>query len=81
MNTAASFPLSLDYEGKHYAGTITPSEDVAITGMPVYFRVKLGDDFFAYLCCSDHGWQERDKEGQHSGLIQAIGDYIADYYE
>lgn len=81
MNTRASFPLSLDFEGQHYSGTITPSEDMGINGMPVYFRVTLGDTFFTYLCCSDHGWKERDNEGRPPGLIQAIGDYIADYYE
>jgi len=81
MNTRASFPLSLTFEGQHYAGTITPSEDVGINGMPVYFRVTLGDNFFAYLCCSDHGWKDRDKEGHPGGLIQSIGNYITDYYE
>lgn len=80
MNTARAFPLSLDFEGRHFDGTIVPSEDVGINGMPVYFRITLGDTFFAYLCCSDHGWMERDKKGHPSGLIQAIGDYIVDYY-
>ncbi|HVU58611.1 MAG TPA: hypothetical protein VHD83_26295 [Puia sp.] len=81
MNTAKSFPLALDFEGKHYLGSITPSEDVTRNGMPVYFRVTLGDTFFAYLCCSDHGWKDRDKGGHPGDLVQAIGAYIADYYE
>jgi len=81
MNTKKTFPLSLTFEGHHYTGTITPSEDVGINGTPVYFRVLLGDKFYAYICCTDNGWKERDKEGHPSGLVQAIGDYIADYYE
>jgi len=81
MNIKKTFPLSLVFEGHHYDGTITPSEDVGMNGMPVYFRVMLGDQFYAYLCCTDNGWKERDKEGHPSGLIQAIGNYIAEYYE
>lgn len=81
MNTKKTFPLSLDFQGQHYVGTITPSEDVGKNGMPVYFRVLLGDQFYAYLCCTDNGWKERDKEWHPTGLVQAIGDYITDFYE
>jgi hypothetical protein len=81
MDNNNSFPLSLDFEGRHYSGTITPSEDKGPNGMPVFFRVQLGDTFFAYLCCSDHGWRDRDDNGHQKGLINAIGNYVADYYE
>ena len=81
MNTVLAFPLSLDFEGQHYEGTITPSDEKGPNGMPVYFRVVLGDKFFAYLCCSDNGWKDRDATGNPRGLINAIGNYIMDYYE
>jgi hypothetical protein len=81
MNVKNAFPLELDFEGHHYKGTIIPSEDTAPDGVPVYFRIMLGDKFYAYLCCGDNGWREREKEGHPPGLVQAIGDYIADYYE
>jgi hypothetical protein len=81
MNSKRSFPLSLDFQGQHYVGTITPSEDTGKNGQPIFFRVMLGDTFYAYLCCGDQGWKERDREGHPAGLVQAIGDYIADYYE
>lgn len=81
MNTTDSFDLSLDFEGQHYQGSVTPSDEKGSNGMPVYFRVVLGDKFFAYLCCSDHGWKDRDEAGNHRGLISAIGAYIMDYYE
>ena len=80
MDTQNSFPLFLDFEGRHYTGSIIPSEELGKNKMPIYFRVMLGDAFFAYLCCGDHGWKDREKEGHPSGLIQAIGNYIADYY-
>jgi len=81
MDKDKSFQLSLDFEGKHYDGTITPSEEKGANGMPVYFRVVLGDTFFAYLCCADNGWNVRDGEDRPNGLVNAIGDYIAEYYE
>jgi hypothetical protein len=81
MDTENSFPLSLDFEGKHYAGTITPSDEKGSNGVPVYFRVTFGDALFAYICCSDNGWMDRDGNNNHKGLINAIGAYIADYYE
>ena len=49
--------------------------------MPVYFRVVLGDKFFAHLCCSDSSWKDRDATGNSRGLVNAIGNYIMDYYE
>jgi hypothetical protein len=73
--------LSLDFEGQHYEGTVTPSEEKGANGMPVYFRVVLGDQFFAYLCCGDKGWSERDGNGKPKGLINAIGNYIIEFYE
>jgi len=81
MDNNDSFKLSLDFEGQHYDGMVTPSEEIAENGMPVYFRVVLGDAFYAYLCCSDRGWRERDGDGKPKGLVNAIGDYIMDYYE
>jgi hypothetical protein len=81
MDTANAFPLTLDFEGQHYTGTIIPSEEVGENKMPIYFRVMLGGTFYAYLCCGDHGWKLRDNEGHPPGLVQAIGNYIADFYE
>lgn len=81
MGSEKSFPFSLDFEGQHYKGTITPSDEIGKTGMPVFFRVTIGDQLFAYLCCGDHGWLDRDGSGQPHDLLQAIGNYIGDYYE
>ena len=81
MDDDNSFPLSLDYEGKHYHGTITPSLEKGKQGNPVFFRVTLGKQLFAYLCCGDNGWKEKDSIGQPDGLINAIGNYILEYYE
>jgi hypothetical protein len=81
MSDDNSFPLSLDYEGKHYDGMVTPSTEKSQKGTPVFFRVTLGDQLFAYLCCGDNGWKERNSTGQQKGLVTAIGNYIFDYYE
>ncbi|HEY4289932.1 MAG TPA: hypothetical protein VGN00_22680 [Puia sp.] len=81
MGENKSFELSLDYEGQHYSGLITPSDEIGDSGMPIFFRVSFGDQLFAYLCCGDNGWGEKDVAGQPSGLISAIGNYIADFYE
>jgi hypothetical protein len=81
MDMTKSFPLSFDYAGNHYTGDITPSSETGKNGMPVYFRVALGGELFAYLCCGDRGWHERDKSGKPEGLVNAIGNYIMEYYE
>ena len=47
----------------------------------MYFRVILDGQFFAYLCCADNGWMERDGESRPPALIGAIGDYIRGFYE
>jgi hypothetical protein len=81
MNNDNNFPLSLDFDGKHYSGTISPSVEKGPDGKPVFFRVTIGDQLFAYLCCGDNGWKEKDNNGQPRGLIQAIGNYILAFYE
>jgi hypothetical protein len=81
MQTDKSFPLSLDFEGSHYEGVISPSEVHGRNGLPVYFRVMLGGKLYAYLCCSDYGWKKWDLEDKSTGLTQAIGAYIRAYYE
>jgi hypothetical protein len=61
-------------------GFITPSEDLGKDGMPVYFRVVLGDELFAYLCCEDNGWTDRDETGKTRSLVNAIENYVTEYY-
>lgn len=83
MDTDMIFPLSLDFQGRHYDGTITPSIEKDPEGMPVYFRVEMGGKLFAYLCCEAKGWRDRDSDAadQPQELVDAIGNYIVDYYE
>jgi hypothetical protein len=76
MNNEKTFPFSLEYEGQHYAGDVTPSEEKGANGMPVFYRVTMEGEFFAYLCCGDNGWNEKDDSGKPKGLIGAIGNYI-----
>jgi hypothetical protein len=76
MNNDASFPFSLDFDGSHYSGTIAPSGETDKYGIPVYYRVMLGDTFFAYLCCGEIGWGRKDSTDEgDDGLIQAIGGF------
>ena len=81
MNDLEAFPLTLDFDGKHYDGMITPSMEIGNDGQPVYYRVAIDKEFFAYLCCGNKGWMERDGEGKPSNLVTAIGDYINEYYD
>ena len=80
MQKDQSFPLTLDYEGKHYRGMVIPSEELAKDGKPVYFRITLGGKLFAYLCCGDNVWTEKDSTDAPTGLIKAIGNYITNFY-
>ena len=80
MAEVKDFILELDFEGNHYTGVITPSEELGNDGMPVYFRVEIGNELFAYLCCGDIGWHDRDGHGRPVDLVNAIGDYIKKYY-
>ncbi|HET6255255.1 MAG TPA: hypothetical protein VFE32_14335 [Puia sp.] len=80
LNKSRIIPLSLVYEGEYYEGDITPSAETGKNGMPVYFRVTIGNEFFAYLCCGDTGWTAREQKGNATGLVQAIAAYIRSYY-
>jgi hypothetical protein len=81
MNTEASFPFSLDFEDHHYSGTITPSGDTDNNGVPVYFRVMIGNEFFAYLCCGEFGWGKKDNDDEgDTRLVQTIGEFIKAQY-
>ena len=81
MNNKTIFPLSLDFEGRHYSGEIIPSEEKQSNGMPAYFKVTMGNEIFTELYCGADGWQERNGNGQLGGVVTAIGSYILDYYE
>src|SRR5579871_4812820 len=76
LNKRRIIPLTLTYDGEHYEGDITPSAEIGKNGMPVYFRVTIANEFFAYLCCGDTGWTTREQKGNATGLIQAIAGYI-----
>lgn len=80
LNKSRAFPFSLVYEGQYYEGDITPSAETGKNGMPVYYRVMMGNELFAYLCCGDTGWTAREQKGNSTGLIQAIAGYIRNYY-
>jgi hypothetical protein len=81
MTNDQSFPLSLNFDGKQYDGTITPSGEKGSKGLPIFFRVTLGDQLFAYLCCGDNGWREKDGAAKPNELVSAIGKYIMEHYE
>jgi hypothetical protein len=81
MDNSEAFRLELDYDGRHYSGTVLPSEELDGKGFPVYFRVEIGGRLYAYICCGETGWHNRDTEKGHDGLINAIGEYIHDWYE
>jgi hypothetical protein len=80
LNKNRTFPFYLTYDGEYYQGVITPSAATAKNGMPLYFRVVLGDKFFAYVCCGDTGWSTHEQKGNSTGLIQAITRYIKNFY-
>ena len=80
MENKQSFTLSLDFEGQHYEGMVTPSEERGKDGMPVFFRITLGDTFFAYFCCTDNGFMHHEGVSQPKELVQAIEKYILEYY-
>ena len=80
LNKRRTFPFSLTYEGEYYEGVITPSAQTAKNGMPVYFRVSIGEKLFAYLCCGDTGWRAHEPKGNSAGLVQAIIAYIREFY-
>jgi hypothetical protein len=81
MENTGAFRLELDYEGRHYTGMILPSEEKDHKGFPVFFRVEIDDELYAYLCCGEAGWHNRENKEGEDGLINAIGQYITDWYE
>lgn len=81
MDDTKEFRLALDFEGKHYSGTILPSEEKDSHGFPVFFRIEIDGKLYAYICCGESGWHNRDEKGGHNALLNAIGEYIHDWYE
>jgi len=81
MDQTNEFKLELDFEGKHYSGMILPSEEKDNKGFPVFFRITIDGELFAYICCGQHGWHDKDKKIGHNALMNAIGQYIFDWYE
>jgi hypothetical protein len=77
IENMGAFRLELDYEDKHYTGMILPSEEKDDKGFPVFFRVEIDGELYAYLCCGTTGWFDRENKGGEDGLINAIGQYIA----
>jgi hypothetical protein len=81
MENTGAFRLELDFEGKHYTGMILPSEEKDNKDFPVFFRVEIDGELYAYLCCGEAGWYNRENKEGHGDLINAIGQYIAYWYE
>ena len=81
MNVNHSFPLEFSYDDQYYDAWVTPSAELASEGLPVFFRVMLNGDFFAYLCCGDNGWFQRDGEAAPVDLVSRIGEEIAGFYQ
>jgi hypothetical protein len=82
MNNDATFPFDISFEGSHYEGLITPSGETDKLGMPVYFRIMVGDKFFAYLCCAESIWGRKDSgDTGDEGLIHEIGEHIKTHYQ
>ena len=81
MDNNEAFQFSLNFDGEHYEGMITPSEEKGKDGTPVYFRVMIDKTLFAYLCCADNGWREKEGNSQSPELVNAIGEYIREYYK
>src|SRR5258707_8675109 len=44
-----SFVFILDFDDKHYEGTIFPSLDTDKKGFPAYFRIDFGTNFYAAI--------------------------------
>lgn len=81
MDSIHSFPLEFDYGGRYYDAWVTPSDERGESGLPVFYRVTLNGDFFAYLCCGDNGWRQRDNQEQPKDLTGLIGSLIQDFYQ
>ena len=81
MDKDHRFPFLLDFEGQRMRASVTPSDEKNDSGQPVYFRVELNGQFFAYLCCNEDGWYEKDSSGKPKTLVDAIGKAIHDYYD
>lgn len=76
-----SFPLEFTDDDQFYDAWVTPSAELSPGGLPVFYRVMLNGDFFAYLCCWDNGWFQRDGEAASADLVSRIGERIAGYYQ
>jgi hypothetical protein len=79
-----SFSIALDFDGKHYEGTVFPSYDKNKKGFPIYFRIDFGPTFFAAIKNEKSQWVRKGgkkiKRPGEEKLIQDIGDIIMAHY-
>lgn len=72
------FKIEFDCEGKHYSGTVNPSEKTNSEGMPVSFHVILNQVNFGYVSQNNNKWLVDEQRPQT--LVNATGNAIEDYY-
>lgn len=69
-----SFNITLDFEGTHYEGWITPSDKTEADGKPKSFHVVLNETMFGNLSLSEDTWTVDEQRPE--GLVKEVGKYI-----
>lgn len=77
-----SFPIEIDVDGNSYAGEVIALRYAARTEkIPNQFSVLLNRKLYFHLESLPEGWRMPEHEFYPRSLVDAVGNFIQQYYE
>jgi hypothetical protein len=75
------FLLRVAYQDKILLGKIRPWMIPRDSVIPTRFTVYIDDLYIGHIIFRDDEWREFDGKKQERGFLEAVGEYIAIWYE
>lgn len=77
-----SFPIEIDVDGTYYTGEVIALANRANrTDMPNQYSVLLNRKLYFHVECLPEGWRMPEHEFYPKSLVEAVGNFIQEYYE
>jgi len=73
------FPISFNYDGKHYSGLIQPLMNGLQNRIPTSFQVFLNNVYYGLIRRKGVDWETDSPKC--AILVNTIGNHIYDWYE
>ena len=77
-----SFPIEIDVDGTPYSGEVIALAYPAKTDKPPsQFSVLLNRQLYFHIECLPEGWRMPEHEIVPKRIVDAVGNFIREYYE